>query len=249
MPEFAWPDGMVAAFSFTFDDARFSQVTTGLPLLEELGVHATFYVSPVKVEQRIDDWRRAVEQGHEIGNHTTNHPCSENYPFGREHALESYTLDMVRSECAEADERIRSATGITPLTFAYPCGQTYVGRGTETQSYVPVIAERHLAARCFAEGWLNDSEYCNLHQLAAFDSDGKPLPVLVGIAEAIIDSAGWGVFAGHEIGDGSAWQTTGAAALRGIIGRLKSLQKPVWIDTVASIARYVAQRRNESEEV
>ena len=249
MPEFAWPDGTVAAFSFTFDDARFSQIATGMPLLEELGVNATFYVSPTEVEQRIDDWRRAVERGHEIGNHTTNHPCSENFPFGREHSLESYTLDMVRSECTEADERIRSATGVTPLTFAYPCGQTYVGRGIETRSYVPVIAERYLAARCFAEGWVNDPEHCNLHQLAAFDSDSKPLPVLVEIAEGIIQSAGWGVFAGHEIGDGSARQTTGASTLRGIIGMLKSLQKPVWIDTVASIARYVAQRRNKNEEV
>ena len=149
MTGFEWPDGAAAAFSFTFDDARFSQIDTGIPLLNELGVNATFFVSPAAFEQRVDQWRQVFEEGHEIAAHTASHPCSENFAFGRKQSLESMTLEMIRADCEEADELIRSKIGVKPATFAYPCGQTYVGRGTETQSYVPVVAERYRAARSY----------------------------------------------------------------------------------------------------
>ena len=43
---FAWPDGKRAAISLTFDDARESQVTSGVPLFGEYGIRVTFYLSP-----------------------------------------------------------------------------------------------------------------------------------------------------------------------------------------------------------
>lgn len=43
--DFHWPEGKRAAISLTFDDARHTQITNGIPLLDEYGVKATFYVS------------------------------------------------------------------------------------------------------------------------------------------------------------------------------------------------------------
>jgi len=65
--ESPWPEGKRAAVSLTFDDARPSQIDTGLPLLEKLGVRATFFVSPNNLEKRLEGWKRAAAQGHEIG--------------------------------------------------------------------------------------------------------------------------------------------------------------------------------------
>jgi peptidoglycan/xylan/chitin deacetylase (PgdA/CDA1 family) len=200
-------------------------------------------VTPEALPQRIAEWRGAVDAGHEIGNHTAHHPCSENFPFARERALERYTLEMMRSDCSEADERIAALLGAKPSTFAYPCGQTYVGRGTATQSYVPLVAERYLAARCFAEWAVNDPRYCNLHQLASFDLDERPLPYIEQVIERTVRSGGWTVFAGHEIGDGSARQTTGETALVEAIARIQSMPQRIWIDTVAAVAGHVAGRR------
>ena len=58
------------AISLTFDDARLSQPDLGIPLLDKYGVKATFYLSPDNMMQRVDGWKKAVRNGHDIGNHS-----------------------------------------------------------------------------------------------------------------------------------------------------------------------------------
>src|SRR5690606_38192340 len=105
------------------------------------------YVTPSAIERRLDGWKRAVDEGHEIGNHTLTHPCSGNFSFSRNNALESYTLEQMERELLGANEVIERMLGFAPRTFAYPCGQTFVGRGEHHRSYVPLIARHFLAGR------------------------------------------------------------------------------------------------------
>src|SRR5690242_18300226 len=74
-----WPEGKKVAVSLSFDDARLSQVDAGIPMLDEYGVKATFYLNPDPMRERLEGWRKAVASGHEIGNHSKTHPCSGNY--------------------------------------------------------------------------------------------------------------------------------------------------------------------------
>src|SRR5579862_2020896 len=160
-----WPDGKTAALSLTFDDARISQVETGLPILDEYGVRGTFYVLPDAVRRRMDQWKGALATGHEVGNHTLSHPCSGNFPWSRYNALESYTLDRIEQELIAADNEIEDLLGITPTSFAYPCGHRFVGRGQELQSYVPLVARRFTAGRSWRDEVPNDPATCDLAQL------------------------------------------------------------------------------------
>ena len=50
---FGWPEGKKMALSLSFDDARFSQVDKGIPLLNSYGVTGTFYVSPAAMLERV----------------------------------------------------------------------------------------------------------------------------------------------------------------------------------------------------
>src|SRR5665647_322561 len=75
-PAFSWPKGKQVAVSLSFDDARLSQVDAGTALLDQYGIKATFYVGPSGVKQRLEGWKKAVANGHEIGNHSLNHPCT-----------------------------------------------------------------------------------------------------------------------------------------------------------------------------
>ena len=75
-----WPNGKQVAISLTFDDARDSQVEGGTALLDQFGVKGTFYVVPGAVERKLEGWKRAAANGHEIGNHSLKHPCSGNFP-------------------------------------------------------------------------------------------------------------------------------------------------------------------------
>src|SRR5215467_663496 len=86
---FKWPQDKRAALSLTFDDARTSQVDSGTALLDKYGIKATFFVVPSSVELRLDGWKRAVANGHEIGNHTLNHPCTGNFLWSAKNALEN----------------------------------------------------------------------------------------------------------------------------------------------------------------
>jgi hypothetical protein len=63
---------------------KYSKVPT---LSRICGVRATFYVSPENIEQRLEGWKKALDESHEIGNHTLAHPCTGNYPGFRERGL------------------------------------------------------------------------------------------------------------------------------------------------------------------
>ncbi len=136
--DFKWPAGKKMGLSLTFDDARLSQIDKGIPLLDKYNVKATFYVSPDNMEQRIEGWQKAVKNGHEIGNHSLVHPCSGNFEWSRNKAIENYTLKSMYAELDSASRIIEKELGVEPTSYAYPCGQTFVGKAKETQSMVPL---------------------------------------------------------------------------------------------------------------
>src|SRR5271167_303221 len=124
---FLWPNEKRAAVSLSFDDARASQVDTGLALLNEHHVKVTFFVQANNISHRVEGWKKAVADGHEIGNHSMTHPCTGNYAFSRHNALEDYSLQMMAAQLDEANSEIQRLLGVKPRTFAYPCGQKFVG--------------------------------------------------------------------------------------------------------------------------
>jgi hypothetical protein len=152
-PSFHWPDGVRAAVSLSFDDARSSQIEAGLPLFERYGTPVTFYLTGRDIGDNAAAWRRAAASGHEMGNHTMVHPCTGNFAWARDRALEDYTLDRLRAELVESNRVIEQATGMKPVTFAYTCGQAFVGRGMRAASMVPLVSELFLAGR----GWLGET--------------------------------------------------------------------------------------------
>src|SRR6184192_1929977 len=57
---FRWPNGRRAAVSLSFDDARVSQIDTGLALLKRQLVKVTFFVQAEQVRKRLDGKRRSL---------------------------------------------------------------------------------------------------------------------------------------------------------------------------------------------
>ena len=242
--DFRWPDGKRAAISLTFDDARFSQVDRGLPILDEYGAKATFYVSIRSLEERVNDWRRAAANGHEIGNHSMTHPCSGNFPFARERALEDYTIETIRSELEQANKIIKRLLGVRPVSYAYPCGQKFVGRGRNVKSYVPVVAEQFLAGRGWMDEWANDPAFCDMAQLMAMELDGKDFEQVKQLIDRTTANGGWLVFCGHEIGEGGR-QTTLSATLKAICEYAQDPDNGLWLDSVENVTRYILKERTK----
>ena len=240
--EAVWPDGKRAAVSLTFDDARASQVDLGLALLERLGARATFYVVPERVEDDLDGWKRLAAAGHEIGSHSLRHPCTGNFPWSRDSALEDYTLRRMSMELAESKRRIEALLGVEPVTFAYPCGQTFVGRGRRTRSYVPAVAEQFLAGRGWLDETANAPGFLDLAQLTGRSMDAADFKQVKALVDAARDAGQWLVLAGHDIGE-SGLQTTRVQMLEQLVPYLRDPASEVWLGTVAAVARHLSGDR------
>lgn len=239
---FPWPQGKEAAISLSFDDGRYSQVEVGTALLDSLNVKATFYVVPSAVEKKLEGWKKAVASGHEIGNHSLHHPCSGNFLWARAHALENYTLDSMRHELTASNNRIQQLLGVKPNVFAYPCGQKFVGRGTNTKTYTPLIAEMFLTGRGFLEEAANDPAFTDFAQITGIESDGKDFEQILPLLQEARKNGAWIVFAGHEMADGGA-QTTRLIMLRKLIAYAQDPANKLWIAPVGTIATYISQQR------
>jgi peptidoglycan-N-acetylglucosamine deacetylase len=241
---FRWPDGKRVAVSLSFDDARASQVDVGVPMLDKHGVKATFYVNPHSMQKRLDLWKKVAANGHEIASHSDSHPCTANYAFSRHNALEDYTLSKMEKELDDTTATLVRMMGIKPATFAFPCGQKFVGRGAEVKSYVPLVAKRFLASRGFRDESANDPTVVDLAQILGVESDGLSFDQMKGMAIEAAGQARWLVFAGHEIG-APGRQTTRSDALEPFLEFAKDPANGIWLDTVEKVARYIQLQRSK----
>ena len=235
---FAWPEGKQIAISLSFDDARASQVDAGTALLDQYGVKGTFYVVPNSVKQRLEGWKKAVISGHEIGNHSFNHPCTGNFPWSRQKAIENYTLKKMRNELILTNKAIKELLGVEAEVFAYPCGQTYIGRGKNTKSYVPVVSKLFLSGRGWLDEGPNAPQFCDLAQLTGMEMDGKDFDQILPLIENAKKSGAWLVLAGHEMG-ASGNQTTRLSMLKKLIEYAQNPANGIWIAPVGTVAKYI----------
>lgn len=245
---FTWPEGKRAALSLSFDDARLSHPKVGKDLFRKLDAKATFYVVPSGMKNHLDAWKEILADGHEIGNHTVFHPCTGNFPWSKEKALENYNLETMRQELLSANQQIQELLGTTPISFAYTCGNTFVGRGRNTQSYVPLVAELFQNGR----GWLNeaanDPGFADLALLQGIEMDGKDFEKEIKpMVDAAVENGSWLLLAGHEIGE-SGRQTTRTAMLEKLVAYVKRPESGIWMAPVGTVAQYVEKQRAKQAE-
>lgn len=199
-----WPDGCRGAVSLSFDDGMASQLERAMPILQEYGLHGTFYINPRGDDwkDRLAPWRDAARQGHEIGNHTVNHPCSWAFRDTRDQGLEAMTLDDIEADIVEAKRRIEAAIPEqTAFSFCYPCYHTHVGEGPTRQSYVPVVARHHPAARCKGD-CANHALTTDLHHLFSFPVERHSAAEMIGLVEESVAQGRWAILTFHGIHQG-----------------------------------------------
>ena len=240
-PAFKWPAGKRAAVSLTFDDARLSQVDVGLDVLKSAGAKATFYLVPSRAKQRLDGWKRATAEGHEIANHSLLHACTANYSLAK-NVLEDYDEARMGSELDAANVELHQMFGVKPVSFAYPCGQTFVGRGVNTRSYIPVVAKRFLTGRGYLNERANDPRVCDLPNLMGTAFDDLNFEQMKKLVDSAAKDGRWIVLVGHEMGK-QGFQVTDMVALLELCRYVKDPANGLWLDTVEAVAKHVQAAR------
>ncbi|USG67906.1 polysaccharide deacetylase family protein [Brevibacillus ruminantium] len=99
--------------ALTFDDGPNPLYTTQiLDLLKQYHANATFFVTGMQVQRNPKLAKRQVQEGHELGNHTYNHP-----------KMSRLTKVQIQQELSRTNQAILSATGQQPpLLFRPPGG-------------------------------------------------------------------------------------------------------------------------------
>lgn len=106
--------GVGKTVAITFDDGPSPKLTTELlDMLKARGVKATFYVVGQNAEAHPEILRRMVAEGHEVGNHSWNHP-----------AFTKIGAAGVTSQVERTNAAIRAAIGENPKTLRPPYGAT-----------------------------------------------------------------------------------------------------------------------------
>lgn len=128
----AW-NGNTGAVSFTYDDARKSQIPTLMPQLDALGIKATFFLTygaGGDLTTNKNAWIQAAKNGHELANHTYDHA---NVAAG------TTQIKKMADELRNFDPLVEA------VTFAYPScnvgaptevnAEAFIGRGCGGSSY------------------------------------------------------------------------------------------------------------------
>ena len=244
--DFPWPEGKKMALSLTFDDARLTQIDKGIPLLDKYNVKATFYLSPDNMKQRLEGWKNAIRKGHDIGNHSLLHPCTVNYGWPPEAQLETYTLQRMKIELDSASSVIKSLLGVQPVSFAYPCGETFVGKGLSLKSYIPVVASLFESGRLWLSEGPNDPVNCDMAQLTGMELDGKSFDQIKTLIESAKKKGQWLILAGHEINNDGK-QTSLLPTIEEICKYASDPASGIWIDNVHNVASYIREKRGDAQ--
>lgn len=230
------------ALSLSFDDARATNPTLGAALLDRYDVKATFFLVPSAAKRNVDAWKMAAANGHEMANHSLNHPCSGNFGWGGKPSLDEYTLADMRKELEQANAEIEKLLGVTPRVYAYPCGQTYLGRGANAKSFIPLIDEMFLAGR----GWLGeapvDPVLTDMAHLTGMKMDNMEFDEILPILEGAAKTGKWVVLAGHET-DTAGNQTTYLHTLERLLQYVTDPANEIWVAPIGTVAEHVLKER------
>lgn len=184
-------------------------------------------------------WQQAANAGHEIGNHTTSHPCSCNYGL-TDPCLEDMSMADIEQTIDTAE---RALDTLAPgqagrRTFCYPCYQTFVGQDATYRSYIPAVAKRFHAARGAGPGntdWGAVPERVQLSEVWGLDVGGYTSAEMIAAVEKAVASGRWLVLVFHGVGGEHAVNVE-TQEFEALVEYLAATRADVWTDTFMDVA-------------
>jgi len=149
------PSGDRKVAYLTFDDGPIRDITDEiLDVLLREEIKATFFILP---SQGVDDlFKRIIDEGHEVGNHSYTHVYSKLYESG---------ADEFRSDVRRAHDFIKDNFGYTMTSFRFPGGFMRAGDGFNSRhDIIKELGYRHIHWIVDPQDWKRSSSASDIRK-------------------------------------------------------------------------------------
>jgi peptidoglycan/xylan/chitin deacetylase (PgdA/CDA1 family) len=216
----------VAALSLTFDDSRPVHLDVVVPELNKRHLHATFFLIVSKTT-RLDEWRKARMQGHEIGNHSVSH----------EHPGE-LSKETEELQVEDAKKFLDSNFSSDIITFAYPFAEVSPGLLFWVKRYDFAARGGHQDGDLVYVKSDAQPDWYNLPSQASYTKYDATV-YKGGIDKDILMNA-WTIFQIHGIGDPSTgFEPIPSGTFIELLDYLKAAEaKGLWVAPFGEVAAY-----------
>ena len=228
------------AVVLTYDDAINVDLDNVLPALDSQGFKGTFYLitsSPV-VAARLNEWRAAAREGHELGNHTLFHPCAGGPGRGfvqPDFDLRSYTVNRAVAETRAANTMLQAIDGKTHRTFAYPCGDLNI-----RDSFFYAALRHDFAAARGVQPSMPTIDKVDLDNVPCYAIMNQSADAMIGLVKQAMLNHGLLVFLFHGVGGGHSINE-GLADHSALLHFLKAHESDIWIAPMVDVADFIRQ--------
>ncbi|MEO6313487.1 MAG: polysaccharide deacetylase family protein [Chitinophagaceae bacterium] len=227
-----------AAVVLTYDDAVDQHLDNAIPLLDSLGLKASFYITGFSssVRNRLNDWRKIAANGHELGNHTLYHPCVGG--IGREwvpadYDMRNYTLKRMLDETRMNNIFLQALDGKTKRTFAFTCGDMKIG----DSSFINQLKSDFVAARA-VRAEMHTIDKVDLYNVDCYYVDGQTAEQMIAWVKKAVDTKSLLVILFHGVGGGNALNVL-VPEHRRFLQYLQKNEKDLWVAPMVEVAAYI----------
>ena len=238
-----WPNGARAAVVLSYDDALTSQLDHAVPVLDEAGLKATFFLSNVR-RSDIERWRSVADHGHELANHTVFHACpAKQFPADPRYTTEAYSPASMMTEIEQENVLLTAIDGKADHGFATPCGNGLAGG----RDYLGPLRAKGIVSYIRT----GDAEAGDAKTQAA-DIDVMRIPArsfpegvtgkqLIDYAVEAEKGGGLAVFVFHGVA--GEYLNVSDQAHRELVAWLASHRREVWVASLGEIVRWARSQR------
>lgn len=237
--------GKKCAVVLTYDDAIDQHLDNALPVLEELGLKASFYLTAFSdaCQHRLSEWRLAAQRGYELGNHTLFHPCAGGTKgrewVAKERDLNDYTPARMINEIRMTNVFLEALDGKTKRTFAFTCGDTRV----RDSFFMNAMHDDFIAARTVVPGLQTIGEI-DPYAIGCYTISGQSAEEMIAYVKKAMESNTLLVFLFHGVGGGNGLDVT-VENHRALLEYLKKNEKDIWIAPMIDVAEFIRARQKK----
>ncbi|PKI13882.1 polysaccharide deacetylase family protein [Colwellia sp. 12G3] len=239
-----WPNNAKAAVNLAYDDALNSQLDHVLPALNKLNLKATFYLTlnSSTVADRLTDWRKAAQQGHELGNHSINHACRGSLPnrawVPKHNDLDKKYFAEIIQEVHTANSFLKAIDGETVRTFTVPCTDQIV----ENKNYVAALHNTFVGIKSHVGKIPQNRRSINVMDAPVWTPSGNSGAELIAYAQKAALHGTIANFTFHGVG--SDHLSVSKHAHQELLDYLVNNKAIYWVDTYRNISLYVKKNAN-----